>query len=191
MLDVGGHGLLEVIAARERQPAVRVVLADRRPGRLHRGCRGWDVGVEVLQAKDVGVVAGRRGDPIDVEAGCAQAAGRSSDLLLAGRVAISNSLRHVSPWTGNDSDALISHHCVLEQVATCRWFRWDLRDGSYDQAPTADDWSSRPVVARGTLDCEGRRLGSWVSLRIGLRLLGCPGSELARCSLPDHVPVRA
>jgi hypothetical protein len=182
MLDVGGHGLLEVIAARERQPAVRVVLADRRPGRLHRGCRGWDVGVEVLQAKDIGVVAGRRGDPIDVEAwDVRKPPDAHRTLLLAGRVAISNSLRHVSSWTGNDSDALISHHCVLEQVATCRWFRWDLHDGSYDQVSTADDWSSRPVVARGTLDCEGRRLGSWVSLRIGLRAARVvPGSELAR-----------
>jgi hypothetical protein len=65
---VRGHGLLEVVAARERQPAVRVVLSDRRAGRLDRGRRGRDVGVEVLQAEDVRVVAGRRGDAVDAEA---------------------------------------------------------------------------------------------------------------------------
>jgi hypothetical protein len=68
-LDVGGHGLLEVVAAGERQPAVCLVLTDRGAGRRHCGGRGWDVGVEVLQAQNVGVVAGRRGDPVDAEPG--------------------------------------------------------------------------------------------------------------------------
>jgi len=66
-LDVRRDGFLEVVAAGERQPAVRVVLADRRPGRLHGLCRGRDVGVEVLHAKNVGIVARRCGDAIDVE----------------------------------------------------------------------------------------------------------------------------
>jgi hypothetical protein len=48
-LDVGGHGLLEVVAAGERQPAVRLVLADRRPGRRHCRFGRRDVGVEVFQ----------------------------------------------------------------------------------------------------------------------------------------------
>jgi hypothetical protein len=67
-LDERRHRLLEVVATGERQPAVRVVLADRRPGGLHRGGGGRDVGVEVLEAQDLGVVAGCSGDAVDVEA---------------------------------------------------------------------------------------------------------------------------
>src|SRR5205814_9052514 len=38
-LDVCGYRLLEIVAASEGQPAVRFVLADRRPRRLYRLCR--------------------------------------------------------------------------------------------------------------------------------------------------------
>src|ERR1700730_15087658 len=38
-LDIGGHRLLEIIPARERQPAVRLVLADGGSGCCHGGFR--------------------------------------------------------------------------------------------------------------------------------------------------------
>ncbi len=66
-LDVGRHRLLQVVAAGERQPTVRLVLADCRPGRLHRLGGRRDVRVEVLQAQNLRVVARRGGNPIDVE----------------------------------------------------------------------------------------------------------------------------
>src|SRR5256712_13249482 len=67
-LDVVGHRVFEIIPAREWQPAVRLVLADGRSGRLHGGF-GWrEVGVEGLHPKDVRIGAGRGRDPIDVEA---------------------------------------------------------------------------------------------------------------------------
>src|SRR5581483_5613911 len=84
-LDVGGDGFLQVVAAREREPAVRIVRPDRCPGRLDRLRRRRDVGVEVLEPEDVGIVAGRGGDAVDVEprdvleppdAHCPVAAGR-------------------------------------------------------------------------------------------------------------------
>ena len=68
-LDLRSHRLFEVVAAGERQPAVRVVLADGGPRRLDHGHVGRDVGVEVLEAQDVGIVARGGGDAIDAEAG--------------------------------------------------------------------------------------------------------------------------
>jgi hypothetical protein len=70
-LDVRGHRVLQVVAAGEREPAVRIVFADRGPGRLDRFLRRPNVGVEVLQPKDVGVVTCRCRDAVDVEPGYA------------------------------------------------------------------------------------------------------------------------
>src|SRR6266511_3748669 len=67
-LDEPCDRLLQVIATRERKPAVGLVLADGGSRGVHGGSRRWDVGVEVLQAKDVGIVARSRCDPIDAEA---------------------------------------------------------------------------------------------------------------------------
>ena len=67
-IDERRDGVLQIVAAGERQPAVRLVLADGRSGCVHRGRRRRDVGVEVLQAKDVRIVAGRGRDAIDAEA---------------------------------------------------------------------------------------------------------------------------
>jgi hypothetical protein len=68
-LDKRRNSVLQVVAARKRQPAVRLVLADGRPGRIHSDGRGRNVGIEILQTEHVRIVAGRRRDTIDVEAG--------------------------------------------------------------------------------------------------------------------------
>jgi hypothetical protein len=49
-LDEGGDSLLQVVATGEREPTVRVVLADRSAGRLGGLGRRRNVGVEVLEA---------------------------------------------------------------------------------------------------------------------------------------------
>ena len=68
-LDRRRDRLLQVVPAREGQPAVRVVGADRLAGRLQRGGGRRDVRVEVLEPQHLRVVAGRGGDPVDAEAG--------------------------------------------------------------------------------------------------------------------------
>jgi hypothetical protein len=66
-LDEVGHRLLQVVAAGERQPAVALRGADRRPRGLDHA--GWwlEVGVEVLHPQDVRIGAGGRGHAVDVE----------------------------------------------------------------------------------------------------------------------------
>ncbi len=68
-LDRRGDRLLELVAAGERQPAVRLVAPDCGACRLDRRRRRRHVGVEVLEAQHLRVVTRRRRDAVDVEPG--------------------------------------------------------------------------------------------------------------------------
>ena len=79
--------VLQVVAPRERQPAIGFVLfqgltcgGDSRGRRRH-------VGIEVLHAQDVGVVAGLRRDAVDAEAGDVIQAPHAHRQLLSRSVA--------------------------------------------------------------------------------------------------------
>jgi hypothetical protein len=62
-----GDRLPELEPARERQIAVVLVAADRLAGGQDRLGWGGQVGVQVLEPEDVGIVAGGFGDPVDGE----------------------------------------------------------------------------------------------------------------------------
>ena len=64
-----GHRTAKLDLAGERQPAVGIVFSHRLSGRLQRGLGRTEVGVEILQVEDVGVIAHRQGHPIDSESG--------------------------------------------------------------------------------------------------------------------------
>src|SRR5206468_5082355 len=68
-VDEAADGVLEVVAPGEREPAVGVVGAERGASGVDRLSRRRDVGVEVLQPKNVGVVTSSRRNAVDVEAG--------------------------------------------------------------------------------------------------------------------------
>jgi hypothetical protein len=111
-LDERRDGVLQVVAARKRQPAVRLIIADGRLSRIHSGGRRRNVRIEVLQTEHVRIVAGRRRDTIDTEAGDLFETPNAHWSSARLRCRSSVTARSVSSRTGGESRG-----CRLAQVA--------------------------------------------------------------------------